>query len=83
MVVSGWQANKIEETMRFIRFLAMRARGEIRTGARWIREFVYNHPKYMKDSKLSDEICWDLIQVMKDLNNEDCEARAGLLGEYA
>ena len=83
MNVKGWKADKIEETMKFIRFLAMRARGQIRTGARFIRDFINAHPSYKKDSKLSDDICWDLIKVMSELNNDDCEARADLLGEYA
>ena len=69
--------------MRLIQFLAMRAKGEIKTGARFIRDFVYNHPKYMQDSQLNDEICWDLIKVLSKINDEDCEARLDLLGEFA
>ncbi len=83
MNVRGWSAEKIEETMRFIRFLAKRARGEIKTGAKFIRDLITSHPQYMKDSKLNDQICWDLLRVMSELNDSDCPHREDLLGEFA
>lgn len=31
------------------------------TTARWMREFVRNHPEYKKDSVVNDRICYDLM----------------------
>ena len=83
MVRKGWPADKQSETMRFIRFLAKRARGEIKTGARFMRDFIQAHPKYMKDSKLNEQVCWDLVKVLSELNDTDSQARQDLLGEFA
>ena len=42
-------------------FLAKRASGEIKTGARYMRDFVTNHPHYNKDSIVNNKIWRDLI----------------------
>lgn len=43
-------------------FLVKRARGEIKTGARFMRDLVLNHPEYKKDSVVSNKICFDLVK---------------------
>jgi len=45
-----------------IEFLCKRARGEIKTGARFMRDLVLNHPEYEKDSVVGDKICYDLVK---------------------
>lgn len=35
--------------------------GELMTTARWMREFVRNHPDYKKDSVVNERICYDLM----------------------
>ena len=54
-----------EESIQFYRkimeFLAKRANGEIKTGARYMRDLVLNHPNYKKDSIVNNKICSDLI----------------------
>lgn len=35
------------------------------TTARWIREQVLSHPSYKHDSVVSDEITYDLVQLMR------------------
>lgn len=43
-------------------FLLKRAKGEIKTGARFMRDLVLNHPEYEKDSIVSNKICYDLVK---------------------
>jgi glutamate--cysteine ligase catalytic subunit len=45
-----------------ISFLVKRARGEIKTGARYMRDFVLNHPEYQFDSVVNNKICYDLVK---------------------
>lgn len=48
--------------------LLRRAKGELKTGARYMRDFVLNHPDYKKDSVVSDSICYDLVKEIRDLS---------------
>lgn len=53
--------NKFSENDRhyyntMLTFLSKRARGEIKTGARFMRDLVLNHKEYKKDSMVTDPI---------------------------
>lgn len=53
-------------------FISKRATGEIMTDARYIRNFVMNHPQYKHDSIVTKEIAYDLIkQLLKIQNGEE------------
>jgi glutamate--cysteine ligase catalytic subunit len=69
--------------MRYLRFLSDRATGQIATGATFIRQFVTEHPGYNRDSLVTKEINYDLLQMMSGLNDPSNEARRRLLGSYA
>ena len=69
--------------MHYMRFLSDRASGRLPTGAHFIRSFVLNHADYQRDSKVSDQINYDLLKMMATLNDANSEARRTLLGEYA
>ena len=71
------------EARTYLRFLSARAAGSVPTGATMIRDFVSSHPAYNKDSKLNQQINYDLLEMMSGLNNPDSEARHNLLGEFA
>lgn len=45
----------------YLCLIEYRARGDLLTPASWMRKFVVNHPKYKQDSKISDEINYDLM----------------------
>jgi glutamate--cysteine ligase catalytic subunit len=45
-----------------------RASGAKITGAKWIRNFVKSHPSYKHDSIITDEINYDLLLKIRDLN---------------
>lgn len=48
-----------------------------------IRDFVTSHPAYKKDSKLNQQINYDLLEMMSGLNDPASEARRKLLGDFA
>ncbi|XP_075235916.1 glutamate--cysteine ligase [Lycorma delicatula] len=45
----------------YLKLIQKRASGSLLTTASWIRNFVQTHPKYMKDSVVTDEINYDLL----------------------
>ena len=67
------------ELAAYLDLIRKRASGELWTGARWIREFVRGHPKYGKDSVVSDEIQYDLIVTVENITLN--EGRDGIGGE--
>ena len=52
---------------RYLKFVSLKASGEIPTNATWIRNFVQSHPAYQKDSVVSQEIDTDLLRAAVDL----------------
>jgi hypothetical protein len=61
MTIKKWSEERIAETNIYLNFLSKRARGQIPTGARFIRDFDLNHSLYKHDSILSPEIAYDLV----------------------
>ena len=57
-------------------FLTARAKGDVPTGARFIREYVTKHPLYKKDSKLtpclSRLLTLQVIKLNSDVHIESC-----------
>ena len=45
----------------YFRLIKMRANGQLKTNARFMREFVLNHSSYGRDSRVTDEIAYDLM----------------------
>jgi glutamate--cysteine ligase catalytic subunit len=43
------------------------------TVARWMREFIANHPDYKQDSVITDEINYSLIWKCNQIADELCE----------
>ena len=39
------------------------------TTAEWIRSFVQNHPLYQHDSRVSDQINYDLMKVLAKMTS--------------
>jgi glutamate--cysteine ligase catalytic subunit len=56
--------------------------GELMTTARWMREFVTNHPDYKQDSVVSNAIEYDLLKKCDGLMR-GCECCPELLGKYS
>jgi len=53
MDLKNWPENFIKDTNTYLSFLSKRARGQIPSGAKFIRNFVLNHPLYNNDSVLT------------------------------
>ncbi|KAM9315998.1 glutamate--cysteine ligase catalytic subunit isoform 2-T2 [Gastrophryne carolinensis] len=56
--------------LNYLKLIKKRASGELMTVARWMREFVSNHPDYKHDSVITDKINYDLIVKCNQIANE-------------
>jgi glutamate--cysteine ligase catalytic subunit len=45
----------------YLQFIEARASGKLLTAAAWIRKFVTTHPKYAQDSRVTEEINYELM----------------------
>ena len=61
--------NKQNELIKFVDFFERKTKGELWTDAKYIRKFVNDHPKYNKDSIITEEINFDLITHLLDIQN--------------
>lgn len=43
--------------------------GELKTTARWTRDFIMKHPDYKSDSVVSDLINYDLLRTFDEITN--------------
>ncbi|XP_021103266.1 glutamate--cysteine ligase catalytic subunit isoform X2 [Heterocephalus glaber] len=59
--------------MNYLKLIKKRASGELMTVARWMREFIANHPDYKQDSVITDEMNYNLILKCNQIANELCE----------
>lgn len=59
--------------MNYLKLIKKRASGELMTVARWMREFIANHPDYKQDSVITDEMNYSLILKCNQIANELCE----------
>jgi glutamate--cysteine ligase catalytic subunit len=64
----------------YLDLISRRARGDLDTTARWIRNFIDVHPKYKHDSVVNDEINHDLIGAVIAIGERETAGRnfAGL-----
>jgi len=56
--------NKIQT---YLDFIVKRATGELQTNAAWMRDFIRKHPAYQHDSRISQEIAYDLCLAVKEI----------------
>ncbi|WVQ84399.1 hypothetical protein IAT38_006551 [Cryptococcus sp. DSM 104549] len=52
---------------RYLDLIKYRAKGELVTPATWIRRFITTHPAYKRDSVVSDEINYDLVKAIDEI----------------
>ena len=43
--------------------------GKLKTTARWMRDFVLEHPLYNRDSVVSEPVCYDLVAACAEITN--------------
>jgi glutamate--cysteine ligase catalytic subunit len=53
----------------YLKLITLRASGDLLTPASWIRKFVLNHGQYKQDSKVSEEVNYDLMWNIYQISN--------------
>ena len=81
MTLKGYNKEEVGQVKNYLSFLSARAKGEVPTGARYIRDFVINHPNYKEDSIVSNEIAFDLMTKIEGVNKSGNPERSKLLGK--
>ncbi|QKX56997.1 uncharacterized protein TRUGW13939_04105 [Talaromyces rugulosus] len=56
---------------RYLDLIRKRADGTLWTGAKWLREFVANHPDYHSDSVVSEKIAYDLVKAAHEITEKE------------
>ncbi|XP_048863260.1 glutamate--cysteine ligase catalytic subunit [Brienomyrus brachyistius] len=66
--------------LNYLKLIKKRASGQLMTMAKWMRDFVSQHPQYKQDSVITDKINYDLLQKCDHIasGHEHCP---DLLGE--
>ncbi|EMP40238.1 Glutamate--cysteine ligase catalytic subunit [Chelonia mydas] len=59
--------------LNYLKLIKKRASGELMTVARWMREFIANHPDYRQDSVITDEMNYSLIRKCNQIAQEQAE----------
>ncbi|XAO27737.1 hypothetical protein I312_106598 [Cryptococcus bacillisporus CA1280] len=52
---------------KYLDLIKYRAKGDLVTPATWIRRFITSHPTYKKDSIVNDEINYDLVKAVDEI----------------
>lgn len=67
---------------KYLKLISDRASLKVKTTAKWIREFIDQHPKYNHDSIVNDEINYDLLHKMDQISKQkiDCPELTGCFG---
>uniref|UniRef100_A0A5S6Q6Z0 Glutamate--cysteine ligase n=1 Tax=Trichuris muris TaxID=70415 RepID=A0A5S6Q6Z0_TRIMR len=66
----------------YLKLIRDRASGRLWTLARWMREFVQQHPDYNKDSVVSEDICYDMLNRMHGIETGVVKCHE-LLGQFS
>lgn len=56
-------------------FVERRAKGELWTGAKYVREFIKKSDKYKNDSVISDELNYELINHLEMIQNGEIKPK--------
>ncbi|KAG8948493.1 hypothetical protein FRC04_009701 [Tulasnella sp. 424] len=67
---------------KYIEFVKQRANGTLKTAATFIREFVRSHPTYKFDSVVSQEINYDLMKALDEIERGVRRANDFLPADY-
>jgi glutamate--cysteine ligase catalytic subunit len=67
----------------YLKVFEYRASGKLPTPASWMRQFVDRHPMYTHDSRINDEINYDLINKIIQISSENIENIESLVEHFA
>lgn len=68
MVLQGYSDQHKQSYEHILEFLMARAKGQVPTGANFIRQFIIKHNLYNKDSIISQELYHELHKEIMKLN---------------
>jgi len=71
-----------ERVERYLKLVELRVCGDLMTLASWLRRFVAIHPSYQKDSIVTSEICHDVLNACRDIEEGTLQATQ-LLGTFS
>lgn len=57
----------------YLKIISERSKGQLPTEAKWQRDYVLSHPEYAKDSKVTEAISFDLINLTKKIYDHSPE----------
>jgi glutamate--cysteine ligase catalytic subunit len=80
MALQKYNKEHVEKVRSYTNFLLARSKGEVPTGAKFMRDFVLNHPAYKQDSVVNNKISYDLMAMIVNMNSSS-EERAKFLGK--
>jgi len=63
----------IDKMESYLSFLSKRASGKLVTNATWIRSFVLSHPSYKQNSVVTNEITFDLMKTIEQIERREIE----------
>jgi len=63
---------------RYLTYLKEKAAGNLRTNARYMRDFVQAHPDYQQDSKVSEKVQYELLMALDNLRKNEKKLNAHL-----
>lgn len=61
----------MQRTYYYLKLISDRASGKLPTAAKFIRNYILNHPNYKQDSKVTQEISYTLLQLCLRLTHLD------------
>jgi len=67
----------------YLQVFEYRANGKLPTPASWMRQFVDKHPKYAHDSKIDDEINYDLMNKIIQISSQNINTIKSLVDNFA
>ena len=70
MDIKGYQKHHIQQIEHMLNFLAARAKGDIPTGAKFIRDIITNNEFYKQDSKISSDLISILTKQILNLHKQ-------------
>ncbi|KAG9390517.1 Glutamate-cysteine ligase catalytic subunit [Carpediemonas membranifera] len=73
----------IANIRKMVSFVGLRASGQIKTGAQFIRSFVTSHAGYKQDSVITEDIVFDLVGAVDEIAADPRgEAGKALFGDF-
>ncbi|KAL0956322.1 hypothetical protein HGRIS_002474 [Hohenbuehelia grisea] len=75
-------ADELARIHKYLDLVRLRSTGQLQTPAVWMRNFIRSHPLYKQDSVVSEEISYDLLVAIDEIERGVRSAPELLPGDY-